>query len=472
MANYLDITGLQSLWAKIKALITGVDDNVSTLKNNYISKVWANVEGSEMVDTNLTISLSPEKDADDNNGVSDAEIGIFCVKPLIAESVSQVSTTTGHKVKQTLVLRAITATSGEDGLMSKEDKATIDGLGDLASRDSIAFTDVTSKPTTLSGYGITDGVNAIAFSGVGNAITNLSLSGHTLTYTKGSTFLTTTAASSTYLTQANASNNYLTQANAASTYLPLAGGTLSGNLNTPKGFVLQSDSKSLLTLNSSGHVGLGYGYASTSSTSIYGKTVALVSGSTTILSASSSGVAVTGTLTVSGNSLTLNSKNTLAYDTTALRIGYGNRTSGVPIFVYGTTSVRLMVNGNTIVHASSTGAAITGNITATGTVSGNSSSDERKKENIVESDSLAALQTLGGVYDFDYKETGEHSTGFIAQKVQDGMFADIVTEDEEGYKQINYWSPKLIAAAIGAIGQLSNEVSALKTKIAELENNK
>lgn len=398
MANYLDLTGLQSLWTKIKALITGVDDNVSTLKNNYISKVWFNYYKADNYKNYLTNYLSPETEADNNNGESNAEIGIFAREPIIAGFSPRKYTkdSTDYNVAQTLILQMRQATSEQDGYMSKEDKAIIDGLGDLASKDSVAFSEITGKPTTLADYGIIDGVNNIAFAGVGNAITALSLSGHTLTYTKGSTFLTTTAASSTYLTQANA----------ASTYLPLAGGTLTGNLNASKGFIFQIDSKSAFTVNSASNVAIGYGYASTSATSIYGKTVVLTCNNTNIL------------------------------------------------------------------HASTSGIAVTGNITATGAISGNSSSDERKKENIVESDSLAALQTLGGVYDFDYKETGEHSTGFIAQKVQDGLFADIVTEDEEGYKQINYWSPKLIAAAIGAVGQLSEEVTALKAKIAELENSK
>ena len=48
---------------------------------------------------------------------------------------------------------------------------------------------ITNKPTTLSGYGITDGVNAVSIAGSGNAITAASVAGHTLTLTKGSTFL-------------------------------------------------------------------------------------------------------------------------------------------------------------------------------------------------------------------------------------------------------------------------------------------
>lgn len=44
------------------------------------------------------------------------------------------------------------------------------------------------KATTLAGYGITDGINDVSVTGTGNAVTAASISGHTLTLTKGSTF--------------------------------------------------------------------------------------------------------------------------------------------------------------------------------------------------------------------------------------------------------------------------------------------
>lgn len=55
---------------------------------------------------------------------------------------------------------------------------------------SHAFADLTSKPTTLSGFGITDGVSMVTSSGSGNAVTSITASGHTLSITKGLTFLT------------------------------------------------------------------------------------------------------------------------------------------------------------------------------------------------------------------------------------------------------------------------------------------
>lgn len=56
---------------------------------------------------------------------------------------------------------------------------------------TIGWDSVDDKPTTLAGYGITDGVNKVTVSGSGNAVTTASISGHTLTLTKGTTFLTT-----------------------------------------------------------------------------------------------------------------------------------------------------------------------------------------------------------------------------------------------------------------------------------------
>lgn len=61
------------------------------------------------------------------------------------------------------------------------------------------------KATTLAGYGITDGVNDVSVTGTGNAVTAASISGHTLTLTKGATFnnYTHPTATATTITAAN-----------------------------------------------------------------------------------------------------------------------------------------------------------------------------------------------------------------------------------------------------------------------------
>lgn len=64
------------------------------------------------------------------------------------------------------------------------------GIGAAASSHNHSWSNITSgKPTTLAGYGITDGVNSVSVTGGGNAITSASISGHKLTLTKGNTFV-------------------------------------------------------------------------------------------------------------------------------------------------------------------------------------------------------------------------------------------------------------------------------------------
>lgn len=61
------------------------------------------------------------------------------------------------------------------------------------------------KATTLAGYGITDGINAVSVTGTGNAVTAASISDHTLILTKGATFnnYTHPTATATTITAAN-----------------------------------------------------------------------------------------------------------------------------------------------------------------------------------------------------------------------------------------------------------------------------
>lgn len=64
------------------------------------------------------------------------------------------------------------------------------GIGAATSSHNHSWSNITSgKPTTLAGYGITDGVNSVSVTGGGNAITSASISGHKLTLTKGNTFV-------------------------------------------------------------------------------------------------------------------------------------------------------------------------------------------------------------------------------------------------------------------------------------------
>lgn len=63
-----------------------------------------------------------------------------------------------------------------------------DALTGYATESWVTSKNYAVKSTTLAGYGITDGINAVSVTGTGNAVTAAAISGHTLTLTKGSTF--------------------------------------------------------------------------------------------------------------------------------------------------------------------------------------------------------------------------------------------------------------------------------------------
>ena len=112
-----------------------------------------------------------------------------------------------------------------------------------------------------------------------------------------------------------------------------------------------------------------------------------------------------------------------------------------------------------------------GSIKATGGITAYQSSDERLKHNIHGVDSLAIIKAMGGTVAFRYNEDDKASIGWIAQRVlHNTLMQDLVEKDEDGYLKINYWSPKLIAVAFGAIEQVDDEVVKLKARVRELEN--
>lgn len=110
-------------------------------------------------------------------------------------------------------------------------------------------------------------------------------------------------------------------------------------------------------------------------------------------------------------------------------------------------------------------------ILATGGVTAYQSSDERLKHDIHDVDSLEIVKAMGGTVAFRYNEDNKASIGWIAQRVLHNTFMqDLVEKDDEGFLKINYWSPKLIAVAFGAIEQVDDEVAKLKARVRELEN--
>lgn len=109
-------------------------------------------------------------------------------------------------------------------------------------------------------------------------------------------------------------------------------------------------------------------------------------------------------------------------------------------------------------------------ILAKGGVTAYQSSDIRLKTNITKLNCLNVIKSIGGTYEFDYIRDHKHSIGFIAQNVNNPLLKDIVAKDDNGYLKINYWNPKLISLAFGALTEIDDEVNKLKARVRELES--
>ena len=81
-------------------------------------------------------------------------------------------------------------------------------------------------------------------------------------------------------------------------------------------------------------------------------------------------------------------------------------------------------------------------------------SDQRLKENIK---AILDKDNIPQIKEFDWKESGEHSYGLIAQELEEQGYAELVTTKTDGYKTVNY------SAALSLI------VGKLQVKIKELE---
>lgn len=151
----------------------------------------------------------------------------------------------------------------------------------------------------------------------------------------------------------------------------------------------------------------------------------------------------------------------------------------------GTYDIRLMIgSGNVnrgiydvvrdnwmLYRDSSTNIYMNGNVLATGGITAYSSSDIRLKQDLRKLDFFGIIKAMGGTFGFAWKKDNTRSIGWIAQHVLcNPHLKDIVETDENGYYKINYWSPKLIATAFGAIEQVGDEVSRLKARVVFLES--
>lgn len=207
---------------------------------------------------------------------------------------------------------------------------------------------------------------------------------------------------------------------------------------------------------------------------VNGKLTLRANGDTTVYSASKFGIAYPNTNELynyfeGGNKLQLhvgswtgNMSNEFVFRILSFNGGKGE----IP-------SLSVAFNGNVGINNSypEERLSVGGNILATGGITAYSSSDIRLKQDLRKLDYLGIIKAMGGTFGFAWKKDNTRSIGWIAQHVLcNPHLKDIVETDEKGYYKINYWSPKLIATAFGAIEQVGDEVSRLKARVVFLES--
>lgn len=90
------------------------------------------------------------------------------------------------------------------------------------------------------------------------------------------------------------------------------------------------------------------------------------------------------------------------------------------------------------------------------------SSDQRLKENI---QAILNKDNIPQIKEFDWKESGEHSYGLIAQELEEQGYSELVSIKDDGYKTVNY------SAALSLIvGKLQVKIRELEKEIEELKN--
>ena len=98
----------------------------------------------------------------------------------------------------------------------------------------------------------------------------------------------------------------------------------------------------------------------------------------------------------------------------------------------------------------------TGDITA---ANFNSTSDERKKNNIITiPNALDTVGQLRGV-NFDWIDSGSNAMGVIAQEVEE-LLPEVVSTNEDGFKSVAYGN--MVGLLVEAIKELKAEIEELK----------
>ena len=187
-------------WVKQQGYIT------SAALSGYATQSWVNQKlASYYTSTRMDTLLSGKVDKVEGKGLSSNDFTDALLAKLngIAAGANKYTLPTatdttlgGVKVGATLAIASSVLNLKAVGTAGTYTKVTTDAYGRVTAGAKLAASDIPSldwgkitsgKPTTLGGYGITDGVTTPAYTGSGNVLTAATISGHTITFTKGIT---------------------------------------------------------------------------------------------------------------------------------------------------------------------------------------------------------------------------------------------------------------------------------------------
>lgn len=207
--------GLGDIGGSSRTTLSSLDDvDLSSLATNdmlaYNGSKWVNIPMSQVRGATSWTDLEDKPTTLAQLGITDIYTKTE-VDTKATEISSRVDTLYTSKADSSIQIIAGSGLSGggnlqQDITLSLEElnnsgtyyKVTVDAYGRVTSGSTLSASDIpdldwskiiSGKPTTLEGYGITDGVNSIVLNGDGNAITEASINNHVLTLVKGATYL-------------------------------------------------------------------------------------------------------------------------------------------------------------------------------------------------------------------------------------------------------------------------------------------